>query len=71
MTDYNTGTIKQFSAKSGYGFITPDIEGPDVMLHASIAKYCAVAPQPRMRVRYRHVLGPRGLRAVYVEEVEA
>ena len=70
MTEYSTGTIKMFNGKTGYGFITPDTESPDVMLHNSIAKYCDVSPQQGMRVRYRAVLSPRGLRAVYVEEVE-
>lgn len=68
--EYATGTIKQFSAKAGYGFITPDASSPDVMLHNSVAKPCAVEPRKGMRVKYRAVLGPRGLRAVYVEEAE-
>jgi CspA family cold shock protein len=68
MTETSTGIVKMFSAERGFGFITPDVEGPDVLLHQTVARPCAVEPHKGMRVRYRSVLGPKGLRAVYVEE---
>lgn len=69
MMEYDTGIIKMFSRERGFGFITPDREGPDVLLHQTIARPCAVEPHKGMRVKYRAVLSPKGLRAVYVEEV--
>lgn len=67
-TEFSTGTVKMYSAEKGFGFITADGEGPDVMLHQAVARPCNVEPRKGMRVRYRAVHGVKGLRAVYVEE---
>ena len=33
-----SGTIKWFDAAKGFGFITPDSVGPDIMIHAKVLK---------------------------------
>ena len=30
-----TGIVKMWKGEKGFGFVKPDIEGPDVFLHAS------------------------------------
>jgi cold shock protein len=38
-----TGKIKWYNAQKGYGFITPDVQGPDVFVHASSLAWAAIS----------------------------
>ena len=46
------GVIRKWQSAGGYGFIRPDMNGPEIFFHAS----GCVEPNPRMgeRVAYRH-----------------
>ena len=66
------GAIKWFNATKGFGFITPDIGGKDVFLHASVVRRAGLMDvQPGQRVRYTAVEREKGPEARTIELTEA
>ncbi len=63
----NFGTVKWFNAEKGFGFITPDIPGPDVFVHySSIIGGGFRSLTEGERVEYQVEQGPKGPQAVDV-----
>ncbi|MFH8555422.1 cold-shock protein [Streptomyces celluloflavus] len=63
----NFGTVKWFNADKGYGFITPDIPGPDVFVHHSAIVGVGYRTLTEgERVEYQVRPGPKGPQAAYV-----
>lgn len=56
------GTIIWFS-RSGYGFIAPDDDTGEVMMHRSQSEQVLGQLRPGQRVEFRAVAGTRGRRA--------
>ena len=62
------GAIKWFNATKGFGFITPDVGGKDVFLHASVVRRAGLMDvQPGQRVRYTAVEREKGPEARTIE----
>jgi cold shock protein len=66
-----SGTVKWFNSVKGYGFLTP-AEGPgDVFLHLSALRQVGhEAVDPGTRIVCEAVMGPKGLQAVRIIEVD-
>jgi cold shock protein len=70
--DPGEGAIKWFNATKGFGFITPDIGGKDVFLHASVVRRAGLMDvQPGQRVRYTAVEREKGPEARTIELTDA
>jgi cold shock CspA family protein len=69
----HTGTIKWFDARTnGFGFIVPDIAGPDIFVHSnSVPMAILFDLKEGTRVRFRSELDRKGRpRVSYVELAE-
>lgn len=64
-----TGKIKWFDPKKGYGFITPDNPGPDTFVHCSSLRFGAKL-NAGDAVEYETQNSPRGTRAVHVRLIQ-
>ena len=66
-----TGTVKWFNSVKGYGFVTP-ADGPgDVFLHLSALRQVGhEVVDPGTKIVCEAVMGPKGLQAVRVLEVD-
>jgi cold shock protein len=65
-----TGTVKWFSNDKGFGFITPDEGGKDLFVHhTGIAGSGYRSLNEGARVTYEAESGPKGPKAVNVEQV--
>jgi cold shock protein len=62
-----TGRIVRFDDVRGYGFISPDIGGDDVFLHANDLELDRVLVRPNTRVSFEIEDGPRGKFATAVQ----
>ncbi len=63
----NFGTVKWFNSEKGYGFIAPDIPGPDVFVHYSAIVGTGYRTLTEgERVEYQVVQGPKGPQAANV-----
>jgi cold shock protein len=61
------GTVKFFNAEKGYGFIDPDVDGPDVFVHYSaITGSGSSRLEVGQRVEYDVKQGARGPEATNV-----
>ena len=66
-----TGTVKWFSAVTGYGFITPDEGDKDVFVHRSAVEAAGMAPLTEgQRVSFDVVDDMRGLKATNLAPAE-
>ena len=64
------GTVKSFNADKGFGFITVDGRGADVVVHSSAiqsAGFLSLAED--QRVEFDIIQGPKGPQAEYVRAV--
>jgi len=65
-----TGTVKWFSNDKGFGFITPDEGGKDLFVHhTGIAGSGYRSLNEGSRVSYEAESGPKGPKAVNVEQI--
>ncbi|MFD0399658.1 cold-shock protein [Kitasatospora sp. NPDC059811] len=63
----NFGTVKWFNADKGFGFIVPDVPGPDLFVHySSIVGVGYRTLEEGQRVEYQVEQGPKGPQAVDV-----
>jgi cold shock protein len=59
-----TGTVKWFNADKGFGFITPDDNGPDVFAHFSAITASGYRSlEENQRVEFDVTQGQKGLQA--------
>lgn len=67
----DTGVVKFFDDKKGYGFITPDNGGEGVFVHFSaIVMAGRKTLRDGQKVSYTVVKGPKGDQATNVQPVE-
>lgn len=60
----STGTVKWFNADKGFGFISPDGNGPDVFVHHSAIQADGYrALEDNQRVEFEIVPGNKGPQA--------
>ena len=65
-----TGTVKWFSDDKGFGFITPDDQGEDLVVHHSaIAGSGIKSLAEGAWVEYEEEQGPKGARAANVRTI--
>jgi cold shock protein len=62
-----TGRIVRFDDIRGYGFISPDIGGDDIFLHANDLELDRTLVRPNTRVSFEIEDGPRGKFATAVQ----
>jgi CspA family cold shock protein len=55
-----TGTVKWFDPLKGFGFITPDIVGPDIFFHHSIIPEYYKDFEEGDKVQFEIVVGTEG-----------
>jgi cold shock protein len=66
----STGTVKWFNATKGFGFITPDGDGPDVFVHHSAIQADGYRElQDNQRVEFDIVPGNKGPQANSVRPI--
>ncbi|HPS54341.1 MAG TPA: cold-shock protein [Sedimentisphaerales bacterium] len=67
MTQVDTGTVKWFNDKKGFGFITPDDGSEDLFVHHSeIAAEGYRSLKDGQKVSYEVAKGDKGLQATKV-----
>ena len=68
----NTGTVKWFSERNGYGFIVPDDGGNDLFVHHSeIQSEGTAALREGQKVQFEIGQGKKGPCAINVVPVQA
>jgi cold shock protein len=66
----STGTVKWFNAEKGFGFISPDGNGPDVFVHHSAIEAEGYRQlQDNQRVEFNIVQGHKGPQAEAVRPI--
>jgi CspA family cold shock protein len=66
----STGTVKWFNAEKGFGFISPDGNGPDVFVHHSAIQAESYRQlQDNQRVEFNIVQGHKGPQAEAVRQI--
>lgn len=58
------GEIKNWITSRGFGFVRPDVPGPDVFIHCRAFKPLVDTVRIGTRVSYELGHGPNGLRAI-------
>ena len=67
-----TGTVKFFSAKKGYGFITPDDGSDEVFVHYSVIDADGYRKfEDNDRVEYEAEQGGKGYHATVARRIDA
>ncbi|MEA2124809.1 MAG: cold shock protein [Solirubrobacteraceae bacterium] len=65
-----TGTVKWFNNDKGFGFITPDEGGKDLFVHHSAIQANGFRTlEDGARVNYESEDGPKGPKAINVEQI--
>ena len=65
-----TGTVKWFNAEKGFGFISPDDNGPDVFVHYSeIQSGGYRSLEENQKVSYTVTAGTKGPQATQVTPI--
>lgn len=65
-----TGTVKWFNDSKGFGFITPDMGGPDLFAHFSdIQSNGFKSLAENQRVSFERASGPKGDKAANISAI--
>jgi CspA family cold shock protein len=65
-----TGTVKWFNESKGYGFITPDEKGEDLLAHFSAIKMDGFKTlKEGQRVSFEVTTGPKGKQASDIQGI--
>ena len=62
-----TGTVKWFNEEKRFGFITPDVTGPDLFVHQTGLAEGARALAEGANVEFDAEQGPKGPKAINVK----